>query len=106
MRLTAILATTLAALLLVLSCNTVDSRQLSAVHKRHTVQKRATVEDVLGNLTAEEPGILNEKGKYTQIKKFNWFCLGEKLKRHMVSYVESCILNYGSVQSREIKIYL
>ena len=69
MRLTATLATTL-SLLLVLGCITAESRKHSVPKRLHTVQKRATVEDVLGNLTAEEPGILNEKpaeGKYTRI---------------------------------------
>ena len=40
----------------------VDSSPLR-LQNRHVVQKRATLGDTVGDLAAEEPGILNEDSK-------------------------------------------
>ena len=63
----AVFSTTLALLLLLSSPSTVDSNPLSARRRdapQHLLQKRATLEDIVGDLTAEAPGILNEDSKY------------------------------------------
>ena len=67
----AVFSTTLALLLLLSSPSTVDSKPLSARRRhasrrssQHLLQKRATLEDIVGDLTAEAPGILNEDSKY------------------------------------------
>lgn len=67
----AVFSTSLALLLLLSSLNVVDSKPLSP-RKRHAaprkeehiVQKRATLEDIVGDLTSAAPGILNEDSKY------------------------------------------
>ena len=56
------------SIVFILSCNLmVDSRPIRArrrhADKRHVVQKRATVAEVLGDLTAGASGILNEDSK-------------------------------------------
>ena len=67
----AVFSTTLALLLLLSSPSTVDSKPLSARRRhasrrssQHLLQKRATLEDIVGDLTAEAPGILNEDSEY------------------------------------------
>ena len=67
----AVFSTTLALLLLLSSPSTVDSKPLSARRRhasrrssQHLLQKRATLEDMVGDLTAEAPGILNKDSEY------------------------------------------
>ena len=67
----AVFSTTLALLLLLSSLSAVDSKPLSPRRRhvarqssQHVVQKRATLEDIVGDLTAGAPGILNEDSKY------------------------------------------
>ena len=72
----AILSTTLALLLLSSSC-TVDGRP-SRFEKRHAVQKRATLEDTLGDLSAQAPGILNEDSKTSSYRPTHfWYTQAE-----------------------------
>lgn len=62
-----VFSTSLALLLLLSSLNEVDSKPLkrhAARNGEHVVQKRATLEEIVGDLTAEAPGILNEDSKY------------------------------------------
>ena len=66
--LAAVFSTSLTLLLILSSLNVVDSKPLRlrkrhASKNEHVVQKRATLQDILGDLTAEEPGILNEDSK-------------------------------------------
>lgn len=65
----AIFSASLALLLILSSLNAADSKPLSprerrAASQEHFVEKRATVEDIVGDLTAGAAGILNEDSKY------------------------------------------
>jgi hypothetical protein len=69
---TAVFSTTLALLLVLSGLNAVNSKPMSLVKRHaaaarrtsgHVRQKRATFEDIFGDLTAGAPGILNEESK-------------------------------------------
>ena len=55
------------ALMLIMKCHIAESRSVIAGRysdiRRHAVEKRATVAEILGDLTAGSSGILNEDSK-------------------------------------------
>ncbi len=68
----AVFSVTLALLLLLSDLNAVNSKPMSLMKRHaaaarrtsgHVRQKRATFEDIFGDLTAQAPGILNEDRK-------------------------------------------